>query len=216
LTEYNFETMRRAMVASQLRTTAVNDPRVVDAMGAVPREPHVPEARKALSYADVSLPLGGGRALTQPMALGRLLTEAAPESDDHALVVGAATGYSAAVLARMVASVVALEEDPALLAMAQASKAEGNIRFVSGPLVEGWAAEAPYDLILIDGAVEYVPDAIIAQLSERGRIAVAIIDEGVTRLSIGRRGGGGFGLLAFADTEIPALPMFIRPREFTF
>src|SRR5688500_346544 len=110
MTEHNFEQMRRAMVASQLRTTGINDPRVVAAMGEVPRERFVPAGRAALAYADALIPLGGGRELNTPMSLGRLLTEAAPEPDDRALVIGAATGYAAAVLARLVASVVAVEE----------------------------------------------------------------------------------------------------------
>src|SRR6185436_16130834 len=110
-TEQNFEPMRRAMVASQLRTTGVNDPRVIAAMGVVARERFVPADRRALAYADAGIPLGHGRALSPPMVLGRLLTEGRLNGSEHALVVGAATGYSAAVLARLVASVVALEED---------------------------------------------------------------------------------------------------------
>src|SRR5687767_2518913 len=121
MTEHNFETMRRAMVASQLRTTGVNDPRVVAAMGAVPRERFVPSERRALAYADARVPLGRGRELNPPMTLGRLLTEARLDGSERALVIGAATGYSAAVLARLAASVVALEEDPELAAFARAA-----------------------------------------------------------------------------------------------
>src|SRR3546814_6910008 len=95
MTEHNFEHMRRAMVASQLRTTGVNDPRVVAAMGAVPRERFVPDDRITVAYADALVPLGNGRQLNTPMSLGRLLTEARPREDDQALVIGAATGYAA-------------------------------------------------------------------------------------------------------------------------
>src|SRR3954467_3671784 len=111
MTEQNFEQMRRAMIASQLRTTGVNDPAVLAAMGAVAREHFVPGERVSLAYADALVPLKPGRDLNSPMAIGRLLTEAAPRPGEHALVVGAATGYSAAVLARLTGSVVAVEED---------------------------------------------------------------------------------------------------------
>ncbi len=104
MTEQNFEPMRRAMVASQLRTTGVNDPRVIAAMGEVARERFVPAERAALAYADATVPLANGRALNPPMALGRLLTEAQLQGDERALVIGAATGYAAAVLARLVGS----------------------------------------------------------------------------------------------------------------
>ena len=212
MNDLSFETMRRAMVASQLRTNAVNDTRVVAAMAEVPRERFVPADQATVAYADRGVPLPGGRMLNPPMPLGRLLTELHPQPRDRALVVGAATGYSAAVLARMVASVVALEEDEALPMPAAAP----GVRFVHGPLTEGWGEGAPYDLILIDGAVEAVPPAIIAQLADGGRLGVAIVEAGVTRLSVGRRAGSGFGLNAFADADATALPGFAPPPAFQF
>lgn len=215
MTEQPFETMRRAMVASQLRTTAVNDSRVVEAMAEVPRERHVPAGRAGLAYVDTLVPLGGARWLNPPMATGRLLTEAAPEPGDRALVVGAATGYGAAVLARLVRSVVALEEDAALLAIARAA-GETRVEYVQGPLAEGWAAGAPYDLILIDGVVEEIPAALIAQLSEGGRLAAGRMEHGVARLVIGRRSGDGFGARAFADAEGAPLPGFAPAPSFVF
>ena len=213
----DFEAMRAAMVDSQLRTDAVNDARVVAAMAAVPREAFVPPHLRAISYIDRPLPLGGGRALNPPVVVGRLLTEAETRPEDRALVVGAGGGYSAAVLARLVAHVVALEE-PGALAAAGAGALAGlaNVESVDGPLAEGWRARAPYDLILIDGAVEYVPDAITSQLADGGRLATALIEDGVTRLAIGRRAGEGFGAVAFADSAAAALPGFQRPRAFVF
>lgn len=216
MTEHNFEHMRRAMVASQLRTTGINDPRVLAAMGAVPRERFVPADRIAAAYADALVPLGGGRMLNTPMSLGRLLTEAAPKPDDKALLIGAATGYAAAVLARMVASVTAVEEDESLAASAKKALAGTGVKLVQGPLTEGHKKSAPYDLILIDGAVEFVPDAIVAQLAEDGRLAAAILDNGVARISIGRRGGDGFGMAAVADAASAIFPGFAKPRAFTF
>src|SRR3954469_10726217 len=153
MTEHNFEHMRRAMIASQLRTTGTNDPAVLAAMGEVARERFVPAGRLALAYAAALVPLKPGRQLNNPMALGRLLTEAAPEKAARALVVGAATGYSAAVVAKLTANVVAVEEDAELAAAARETLAGTGVVLVEGPLGEGHADAAPYDLILIDGAV---------------------------------------------------------------
>ena len=220
MTEQSFEPMRRAMIASQLRTTGVNDPRVLAAMGAVPRERFVPEARRPLAYADALVPLKPGRDLNPPMTLGRLLTEASPRPGDAALVVGAATGYSAAVMAHLAGSVVAVEEDAELAAAAEAALAGSNVGsnviVVVGPPANGHAAAAPYDLILIDGAVEFIPDALIAQLRDGGRLAAAILDEGVTRIAIGRKAGEGFAMVPVADAEAAILPGFAAPRGFTF
>jgi protein-L-isoaspartate(D-aspartate) O-methyltransferase len=150
------------------------------------------------------------------MALGRLLTEARPAESDRALLIGAATGYSAAILARLVGSLVAIEEDEELAAMAKTALADIPVDLVVGPMAEGCKKAAPYDLILIDGAVEIVPEALIDQLVDGGRLAAAMIEDGVTRLSIGRKAGSGFGMIAFADAAAAILPGFEKPRTFTF
>jgi protein-L-isoaspartate(D-aspartate) O-methyltransferase len=211
-----FETMRRAMVASQLRTNAVNDARVVAAMGEVPRERFVPADKASFAYLDKGVLLDGGREMNPPMVTGRLLTEAGIEPDDHVLLVGAATGYCAALLGRLAGSVVALEEDGALLAHARDAAAAPNIEFVQGALADGWLAGAPYDLIFIDGAVELIPPALVEQLADGGRLAAAVVERGVTRLGIGRRAGGGFGMTMFADADVAPLPGFARRLEFSF
>jgi protein-L-isoaspartate(D-aspartate) O-methyltransferase len=216
MTEQNFEHMRRAMIASQLRTTGTNDPRVLAAMGGVARERFVPRERLPLAYADALVPLKPGRDMNPPMALGRLLTQAAPRAGEKALLVGAATGYAAAVLARLVGTLVAVEEDAELAAAAKTALAGTSVRLVEGPLAKGWAKGAPYDLILIDGAVELVPDALVRQLRDGGRLAAAIVEQGVTRLAIGRKAGEGFAMAAFADAEAALLPGFAKPRTFTF
>lgn len=216
MTEQNFQHMRSAMIASQLRTTGTNDPRVLAAMGEVARERFVPAERTALAYADAVVPLKAGRDLNSPMSLGRLLTEAAPYASDRVLVVGAATGYAAAVLVRLTASVVAVEEDAELASAARGNLAGTGVRLVQGPMREGSPEGAPYDIILIDGAVEFVPDALVAQLKDGGRLVTGLIEQGVTRLAIGRRAGEGFGLAAFADAATAILPGFVRPRAFTF
>ena len=216
MTEQNFEQMRRAMVASQLRTTGVNDPRVVAAMGAVPRERFIPAERCALAYADALVPLGHGRQLNPPMALGRMLTEARLRGNERALVIGAATGYSAAVLARLAAEVVAVEEQPELAAFGQSALADSHVQVVEAPLSGGHAAAAPYDFILIDGAVEHVPPAILDQLADGGQIALAVIEDGITRLCVGRMVAGAFGATAYADAAAAVLPGFETPRGFNF
>ncbi|MDB5692510.1 MAG: protein-L-isoaspartate O-methyltransferase [Alphaproteobacteria bacterium] len=216
MTEQNFEHMRRAMIASQLRTTGTNDPRVLAAMGEVARERFVPRDRLPLAYADALVPLKPGRDLNPPMALGRLLTQAAPRPGERALLIGAATGYAAAVLERLVGPLVAVEEDEELAAQAKAALAGTAVRLVAGPLAKGWPKAAPYDFILIDGAVELVPEALIRQLRDGGRLAAAILEQGVTRLAIGRKAGEGFAMAAFADAEAALLPGFAKPRAFTF
>jgi protein-L-isoaspartate(D-aspartate) O-methyltransferase len=216
MTEQNFEHMRRAMIASQLRTTGTTDPGVLAAMGEVPRERFVPADRVPLAYADALVPLKPGRDFNSPMALGRLLTEAAPRRGERALVVAAATGYAAAVLERMVGPVVALEEDEGLAAEARANLDGYEVELVEGPLPAGWPAGAPYDLILIDGAVVHVPDSLVGQLADGGRLASGLLENGVTRLAIGRRAGEGFGMAAFADAAAAILPGFAKPRAFRF
>lgn len=216
MTQLVFEPMRRAMVASQLRTTGVNDPRVIAAMGEVARERFVPDDKAALAYADALVPLGHGRQLSPPMALGRMLTEARLDGSERALVIGAATGYSAAVLASLVASVTALEESPELAAFARAALDGTGVSVVEGPLAAGHAAGAPYDFVLIDGAVADVPQAIVDQVADGGEIALALLDRGVSRLGIGRVVAGAFGVTIYADAAAAVLPGFDVPRPFSF
>ncbi len=216
MTEHNYEQMRRAMVASTLRTTGVNDPRVLAAIGAVPRERFVPEGRAPAAYADILVPLVDGRELNSPMSLGRMLNEVSPQEGERALVIGAATGYAAAVLERMVGSVVAVEEDKRLIEAARGALSGSKVKLVEGPLTAGYREGAPYDLILIDGAVEFVPQAIIDQLVDGGRLAAALLDRGVTRIAVGRRAGDAFGIAPMADSASTILPGFLKPKTFSF
>jgi protein-L-isoaspartate(D-aspartate) O-methyltransferase len=216
MTEHNFDGMRRAMVASQLRTTGVNNPRVLAAMGAVARERFVPDAYMSAAYADLLVPLDGGRRMNAPMSLGRMLSEANLRGHERALVIGAATGYGAAVLARLAGSVVALEEDAGLAAFARERLAGTGVTLVEGPLNEGWAEGAPYDFILVDGAVEVVPQVIVDQVADGGELAVAVLEGGVAQLSVGRVIGGALGMNAYADAASAALPGFEKPRGFDF
>ncbi|GAA0327130.1 protein-L-isoaspartate O-methyltransferase [Sphingomonas oligophenolica] len=212
-----FEAMRHAMVASQLRTNAVSDARVVAAMARVPRETFLPADVRGIAYRDTAVPLGRGRFQNVPIATGRLLTEAWLLPTDRVLLIGAAGGYTAAVLAGLVAAVVAVESDPGLAAMArEALVGYPNVTLVEGPLEAGHAAGAPYDVLMIDGAVEHVPEALVEQIRAGGRAVAGIADRGITRLTSGRKTAGGFALLDFADIDCVPLPGFARPRTFTF
>lgn len=212
-----FEAMRHAMVASQLRTNAVSDARVVAAMALVPREAFLPGDVAALAYRDTAVPLAHGRAQNVPIATGKLLTAAELRADDHVLLIGAAGGYTAAVLAELVAEVVAVEVDPLLAGAARtALTGTPGVTLVEGALEAGHAAGAPYDVLIVDGAVEQLPDALIAQVKVGGRVVSGLADRGITRLASGRRSEGGFALLPFADIDCVVLPGFARPRSFTF
>lgn len=215
--EARFEAMRHAMVASQLRTNAVSDPRVVAAMARVPREKFLPADVAGLAYRDTAVPLGNGRFANLPIATGRLLTEAQIRPGDKVLLIGAAGGYTAAVLALVAESVVAVESDPALVAIARVALADyPAVTLVDTPLDAGAPALAPFDLLVVDGAVEQLPEALVAQLVPGGRVVAGLVDRGVTRLAAGRRSDGGFGLVDFADIECVPLPGFARPAVFAF
>ncbi|HKU91844.1 MAG TPA: protein-L-isoaspartate O-methyltransferase [Sphingomicrobium sp.] len=208
----DFAAARLAMIESQLRPQGVTDRAVLLAMGEVARERFVPPEARSLAYADRAVPLGGGRFLVAPAALGQLLNGMEVLPGARALVVGSGTGYSAAVLAAMGAEVTALECSAGL-----AEQARGNgVATIEGPLETGHRKGAPYDQILIDGAVEVIPDALIEQLADGGRLGAALIDRGISRLVVGRKAGGGFGYFSIADAGAPRLPGFTRPMAFTF
>lgn len=187
----DFAAARRAMIDSQLRPQGLTDRAVLAAMAAIPREQFVPETVRALAYTDRPLDLGGGKAMMPPTALAKLLAELQPRAGERALVVGSDNGYAARVL-----EALGLEVD-----VADADDSSG---------------EGPYDLILIDGAVEAVPASLVARLGPDGRLGTALAENGVTRLAIGRVAGGVLGLRRFADGQVPLLPGFTRPRAFTF
>lgn len=208
----DFDAAREAMIECQLRPQGVTDPAVIEAMGRIQRERFLPGYTRALAYVDRAVAIGNGRFLPAPAVLGQLLTQMKAEPGHRALVVGAGTGYSAAVLAAMGVEVTALESDPELAAIAR----EQGVDIVEGPLEAGLQIHAPYDQILIDGAVEIIPEAIIGQLADGGRLGTAIVDRGITRLTVGRKAGEAFGTLSFGDAGVPALPGFSRPKAFTF
>ena len=210
----DFGAARAAMIDSQLRPQGVSDGIVLDAMGKVRREDFLPPETRPLAYVDRAVSMGAGRFLPAPAVLGMLLAQMMPVAGQRALVIGAGTGYSAAVLTAIGLDVVALESSESLIA--RASEIGGARLFVQGPLEEGHRQGAPYDQILIDGAVEYIPDAIVDQLSSGGRLGTALLDRGIARLIVGRKAAGAFGYLSLTDAGVPALPGFTRPPAFTF
>jgi protein-L-isoaspartate(D-aspartate) O-methyltransferase len=210
---------RRAMVDSQLRTNDVTQPRLVAAIAATPREPHLPAAHRAAAYIDRAVPLAGGRAINPPLTTARLIAQADVAPGAKVLLIGAATGYAAAILARLGAQVTAVEEDAALLATARQTLADAaGISFVEGPLAAGAPGGAPYDAMIVDGAVEMLPAALTAQLRDGARISCGVIDNGVARLAraVAVKGASDVRPLPFADLECVTLPGFAPPPSFTF
>jgi protein-L-isoaspartate(D-aspartate) O-methyltransferase len=210
---------RTFMVNGQLRPNKVTDPGLLAAMGRLPRENFVPAAARARAYADAPVPLGEGRAMMQPMVLGRLVQALRPRLGERALVVGAATGYAAAVLADQGCSVTALEEAPALLAVARvalpAAVPGAQPVLVEGPLAAGHAPGAPYGVMLLDGAVEALPPALLAQLAEGGRMGCVMAPPGaMPHALLVRRLSGALDHAALFDAVAPALPGFERAPAF--
>jgi protein-L-isoaspartate(D-aspartate) O-methyltransferase len=217
----DFAAQRTKMVESQIRTEDVTDRNVIAAMAAVPREKFVPERMAELAYIDQDLAIAGmgmgGRFLMKPATLARLLQAAGVAPTDHVLDVGCGLGYAAAVLARLAASVVALEEDAALSAGARKQLGDlANVEVVEGRLEEGHKARAPYDLILVEGAVEVVPEALLGQLGEGGRL-VAVVGYGrAASATVFTKADGDVGDRPAFDADVPPLPGFRRPRGFVF
>jgi protein-L-isoaspartate(D-aspartate) O-methyltransferase len=209
---------RKAMIDSQLKPSGIVTPRVVGAFYAVAREDFVAPARRALAYVDAGQPLGSGRDLLTPLSLGTLIEEAGVMPDDKVLIIGAATGYSAAVMARLAGQVVALESDAGLVLRAREALAGlANVAVVEGPLEAGWADGAPYTLILIDGAVETLPAELIAQLAEGGRLLTILSGtDRVSRAAKGRKQAGILHLEPFAEAAGPVLPPFRKAKAFHF
>jgi protein-L-isoaspartate(D-aspartate) O-methyltransferase len=215
-----FAEARKRMVDSQIRPNRVTDPRILSAMRRLPREAFLPAAAHALAYTDEDVPLGNGRFLMEPMVLARMLQAAVPQENERVLVVGAATGYGAAILDSCGCRVTALEEDPALLNIATAVLAEEapNVSVVSSPLSAGWPQQAPYDLILIEGAVPDIPAAMASQIrQESGRIIAVLCREGgVTQAVQAEATASGLGVAVLFDCGTPPIPSLRKAPSFAF
>jgi len=189
------DTARRAMIDSQLRVSGVNDPAVLAAMGKVAREQFVPAEARGHAYIDRAIPLGDGRALPAPLVHGLMLSEALPRTGERVLVVTGGSTYLAALVEAMGALVDSV--DAAAVATAKRSA-------------------APYDLVLIDGAIEQLPGALADALAEGGRVVTGLLLRGVTRLASGRKLGGEVQLLPLAEVGIPVLGDFVRAKSWSF
>ncbi|MBL8569775.1 MAG: methyltransferase domain-containing protein [Phreatobacter sp.] len=219
----DFERARRTMVDTQIRVNDVTDSRIVEALMAVPREAFVPENRRALAYLDDDLAVTEAaygqpaRYIIEPMVLARMIQEADLDSAAHVLDVGPATGYSSAVLARIAGQVTALEADAALAAAAKTLLSGlANAVVVEGALEAGHAAGGAYDAILLQGSVEEVPDALLAQLKPGGRL-VAVVGQGrAAKCLVHTRIGDEISARPAFDAAIPPLPGFAKPRGFVF
>ncbi len=212
---------RRNMIDGQLRPNRVTNAQLLAAVGEMPRERFLPEGLRSVAYADDDVPLGSGRFLMEPMVLARLIQALQTRPEDRALVVASGRGYGAALLARLVNSVVTVESDPGLAAAAdQITKELGftNVQQAMGSAEAGAAASAPYDAILIEGAVRQVPQAIFDQLADGGRLATVVAGPegvlGAAQLFV-KEGGIISGRPLF-DAGTRALPGFAPPARFTF
>lgn len=210
---------RQMMIDSQLRPSDVTEPRVLAAIAEVDRETFVPAERIAMAYADRAVPLNAKRALNPVLTTARMIVDLAPVPGDRLLLIGAATGYAAALLAWMGVDVTAVEQDAALAAHArQALTGVAGVEIVEGPLAGGAPAGGPFDALLIDGCAEQIPAALVSQLRDGARVVSGIADGAVTRIGRGVRVAGidQIALLPFADIECVSLPGFAVPRSFQF
>jgi len=218
----DFARQRQAMVDGQIRVNDVTDPRILEAMLEIPRERFVPKNRMELSYIDEDIRIreahgaAPARFLMEPMVLAKLVQALEIEPEERALVIGCATGYSAALVAKLAREVVALEGEEALAAEARRLLSQPNITVVTGPMNAGWPYAAPYGAILIDGAVEFVPEAITAQLKDGGRLAAVVGTGRAAKALIHLRSGEFVSARPIFDAAIPPLPGFSRPPQFVF
>ncbi len=216
----DFSAARTNMVDSQLRTNKVTDQQVIAGFEAIPREAFLPESLRSVAYVDEDLAIGGGRYVMEPMVLARLIQAAAPSDKDIVLEVGAARGYGTAILAQIAATVVGLDSDQALVATANETLNNmgiDNAVAVNGDLKAGYAKQAPYDVILIEGAVGMIPDEILAQLADGGRLVAVVQDDGgLGRATLLQRTGDSISERRLFDASTPVLLGFERPSEFVF
>lgn len=220
----DFDTARRMMVDSQVRPNNVTDIDLISAMLDVPREKFVPAGMAPLAYLDRDLPVSGEgrvparRYLLQPMVLGKLIQAAEVTAGDHVLDVACGTGYSSAILARLSASVVALDDDPDLTRKADdlLRSVGAQVSVVCGPLEQGWPGRAPYDVILVNGVLETVPATLLDQLKEGGRLVAVIGGGPVGEGTVYRRAHGVVSGRPIFDAAAPVLASFVAPASFVF
>ncbi|GKY89537.1 protein-L-isoaspartate O-methyltransferase family protein [Sinisalibacter aestuarii] len=209
--------LRTMMVDTQVRPSDVTKYPIIEAMLAVRREDFVPDALRAAAYADAPVALDGGRVMLEPRTLAKMLDALEIESDELVLDLGCGLGYSAAIIARMADFVVAREEDEALVAEAErrlGAAGVDNVAVIAGPLAAGDDKHGPYDVIVVEGAADLVPDALVAQLKEGGRIAAILTDGSAGALRIGFKRDGHLDWRFGFNATAPVLPGFEKTVEF--
>lgn len=215
----DYTAARHNMVENQIRTNRVIDPAVVAALAEVPREVFVPKAMRGFAYVDEDLDVGGGRFILEPLTVARLLIATGIQPTDVVLNIGDATGYVTAVVSKLAQTVVALESDADWAGRATQSLTDlgvDNAAVVRGPLEQGYAAQAPYDVILLSGAVAEIPAALCRQLADCGRLAGVVGASGVGKGTLVVRVGDTFGRRALFDAVTPVLPGFQAKPKFVF
>jgi protein-L-isoaspartate(D-aspartate) O-methyltransferase len=213
----DFAAARRHMVDGQVRTADVTDLRIIAAMLEVPRERFMPPASTSLAYLDLDVPMTGTRRLLKPMVLAKLIQAAAPKATDRVLDAGCATGYAAAVLARLAGQVVALEQDAGLVkAASEALSPLPNVEVVNGPLTEGWPHGAPFDVIVLEGATEVMPSGLCRQLKDGGRLVCVLGAGPGSKAMLYCRSGAEIGGRRIFDASAMLLPGFAKPPVFAF
>jgi protein-L-isoaspartate(D-aspartate) O-methyltransferase len=221
----DFEQARRAMVDGQVRTSDVTDLGLIAAMLEIPREAFVPQAQAALAYLDRDVVIadatasGPARYLMKPMVLARLIQAADPSPRDSVLVIGAGSGYAAAVMSRLAGKVVALEEDESLCQQARSvlpALASHNVTVIHGPLADGAPAAGPYDVILIDGGAEIVPDLLCGQLTRGGRLVAVVSSGPLGKAKLFQPVNGKCSGRELFDANAPVLPGFSLAPAFVF
>jgi protein-L-isoaspartate(D-aspartate) O-methyltransferase len=213
----DLQAQRTAMVDSQVRVNDVTDRRLIAAMGQVARETFLPAGKEAMAYADMAVETGPGRWMLAARDFSKLVQIAGVLDTDKVLDVAPGAGYSTAVLSQCAASVVALEADEAAASTLRANLAKAgaaNVEIVSGALKAGAPGKGPFDVILVNGAVEEIPKAWLDQLTEGGRLVAPVAEGGVRRARIYTRSGGKTAWRTPFDCQAPALPGFERAAEF--
>lgn len=219
--ESGFDARRVNMVESQIRTNQVTSEAVIEAIEVVARERFVPEDLRGIAYVDDDIALEGGRCVMEPRVLARMIQTLQADSNSHALVVGAGSGYAAAVLSRVAQTVVAEESVPGLAAMAgEAVEAMGitNVVIEQGALMDAAAEHGPFDVILFGGSIAQVPSNLADFMEEGGR-AIAVVSEaseGYGAATLFTKFGGHLGEVSAFDAAIPVLPEFLAPKKFSF
>ena len=214
----DFAARRAMMVDTQVRPSDVTKFPIIDAMLSVPRELFVPREQAEAAYISENVPIAPNRVVLEPRTLGKLLDALNIESDELVLDIGAGYGYSSALVARMAEAVIAVEEDETLASEAQVILSEqgaDNVVLHTGPLIEGAAQHGPYDAMLIEGGVEQVPDALLEQLKDGGRIGCVFMEGALGVVRIGYKIDGDVTWRFAFNASAPVLPGFAKEAAFT-